>query len=393
MVRCAVLVAAVGLLLAGCGGGSSAPTPREQRFSDEMADVALAVSGPISALDGCTDRACLERRGPGAEKVIAAQDARVERSLRGAGGKCFAGPGRSFLGALRAYESAAQQAGRGLQAASRATETRAGALASGSVGDFTKCAHTKPDTTPLSHALLLVQHEITRIDKCGNGLTCLDQEGAALTRLAVGQQRVLDASLARKGKCAAPARRSVDRGFAALRRMGQAVRILDENSANTRRPARRTSSTRRGGRCGTARAEGVDSARSRSSYSRKRRKESTVQYLLLIYDNEAMWSKQSDEDRGQIMQEYMAFTTELRESGKFVGGDALQPTSTAKTVSAAGVTDGPFAETKEQLGGYYLIDVESADEALEWAAKIPSARLGSIEVRPVMVFDREEATA
>ena len=88
------------------------------------------------------------------------------------------------------------------------------------------------------------------------------------------------------------------------------------------------------------------------------------------------------------MQEYFAYTTELRDSGKYVDGDALQPTSTAKTVTSAGVTDGPFAETKEQLGGYYMVEVDTEDEALEWAAKIPSARYGKIEVRPVMVFDR-----
>jgi hypothetical protein len=118
-----------------------------------------------------------------------------------------------------------------------------------------------------------------------------------------------------------------------------------------------------------------------------------VQYLLLIYDDEQMWGRMSDEERGRIMQEYFAYTNELAESGKFVAGDALQPTSTAKTVTTAGVTDGPFAETKEQLGGYYLVEVDTEDEALEWAAKIPSARYGKIEVRPVMVYDREGATA
>lgn len=225
----AATVAAIGLLLAGCGGHGG-PTPREQRFSSEMADAALAVSGPISALDGCSDRACLVRRGPRARAQIAVQAARIERDLRGADGKCFTGAGRSFLDSLRAYESAARAAANG--ATAKDAETRAGELAAQSVGDFTKCAHTRPDASPLGHALFLVQQEVTRIDKC-NGLACLDTEGAALTRLAVDQQRVVDRSFVRKGTCATPARKPLDRGFAALRRMGQDVRVLDESSAKT----------------------------------------------------------------------------------------------------------------------------------------------------------------
>jgi hypothetical protein len=122
-----------------------------------------------------------------------------------------------------------------------------------------------------------------------------------------------------------------------------------------------------------------------------------MQYMLLIYDDEALWAGMSDDDRGQVMQEYFAYTQDLQASGQFVAGDALQPVSTARTVQSKGgerlVTDGPFAETKEQLGGYYIVDVPSEDEALDWASKIPSARYGRIEVRPVMVFDREEAPA
>ena len=113
-----------------------------------------------------------------------------------------------------------------------------------------------------------------------------------------------------------------------------------------------------------------------------------MQYMLLIYDDEKQWAGMSAEESRQLMQEYFAYTDELRQAGAFVAGEPLQPTQTATTVRVRDgerlVTDGPFAETKEQLGGYYLIDVESLDEALEWAAKIPSARLGSIEVRPVM---------
>jgi len=113
-----------------------------------------------------------------------------------------------------------------------------------------------------------------------------------------------------------------------------------------------------------------------------------VQYMLLIYDDEQKWAQMDEGQRGQIFQAYGAYTEDMRGKGVFVAGDALQPTSTATTVRDRSgerlVTDGPFAETKEQLGGYYVIEVESLDEALDWAARIPSAKLGSIEVRPVL---------
>jgi len=116
-----------------------------------------------------------------------------------------------------------------------------------------------------------------------------------------------------------------------------------------------------------------------------------VQYLLLIYGDQNGWESMSEEERGQVFQAYGTFTQELEDSGAMVGGNALQPTETATTVRVRNdetlTTDGPFAETKEQLGGYYLVDVNSIDEALEWASKIPGARHGSIEVRPVMVFE------
>ena len=119
-----------------------------------------------------------------------------------------------------------------------------------------------------------------------------------------------------------------------------------------------------------------------------------MQYMLLIYDDEAQWESLSEEERGAIVQEYFALTSDLRERGAFVAGAPLQPTSTATTVRVRDAetvtTDGPFAETKEQLGGYYLIEADSIDEALEWAAKIPSARVGSIEVRPVMQIPAAE---
>ncbi len=118
-----------------------------------------------------------------------------------------------------------------------------------------------------------------------------------------------------------------------------------------------------------------------------------MQYMLLIYDVESDWGARSEDERGSIMQEYFGFTRELREAGAMVAGAPLQPTATATTVRARDgerlVTDGPFAETKEQLGGFYLIDVESEEEALAWAAKMPSLPHGSVEVRPVMVFDAD----
>ena len=120
------------------------------------------------------------------------------------------------------------------------------------------------------------------------------------------------------------------------------------------------------------------------------------QYMLLIYGQEGSWEALSDEERGSIYQEYYALSRELRSRGALVSSHELQPVSTATTVrledGEAVVTDGPFAETKEALGGYYLIEAESLDEAIEWAAKIPSARTGKIEVRPV-VMDRVEVSA
>ena len=118
-----------------------------------------------------------------------------------------------------------------------------------------------------------------------------------------------------------------------------------------------------------------------------------MQYLLLIHDEEAHWGRISEEERNAVMQGYFAFTNELRESGAYVAASQLQPTSEATTVHVRDgetlTTDGPFAETKEQLGGYYLIDVESPDEAIEWAAKVPSARFGKIEVRPLVMREAE----
>ena len=121
-----------------------------------------------------------------------------------------------------------------------------------------------------------------------------------------------------------------------------------------------------------------------------------MQYMLLICDDETTWGRMSEEERASLYQAYGTYTNELREKGVYVDGAQLQPVSSATTVRVRGgeqvVTDGPYAETKEQLGGFYIIEVDSLDEAIEWAAKIPSAKLGSIEVRPLVPV-RAEAQA
>jgi hypothetical protein len=118
-----------------------------------------------------------------------------------------------------------------------------------------------------------------------------------------------------------------------------------------------------------------------------------MQYMLLIYDSEEAWAGLSQEEQGQLMSEYGTFTQAVKDAGAHVAGDALHGTSTATSIRVRDgerlVTDGPFAETKESLGGYYLIDVGTEEEAFDWAARIPSARLGTIEVRPVVVWNED----
>lgn len=116
-----------------------------------------------------------------------------------------------------------------------------------------------------------------------------------------------------------------------------------------------------------------------------------MKYMCLIYGNEAQQPQTGTPEMAQLMQGYMAFTQDIREKNVMVAGDPLEPTATATTVRLRGgkveTTDGPFAETKEQLGGYYILDCKDLDEALAYAARIPTAAFGSIEVRPIMVFD------
>ena len=113
-----------------------------------------------------------------------------------------------------------------------------------------------------------------------------------------------------------------------------------------------------------------------------------MQYLLLIYQSEAEWDAMSEAARQNIYKEYMELVPELRSQGKYVGGHQLQPVATATTARVREgkklITDGPFAETREQLGGYFLVEAKDLDEALAIAARIPGARSGSIEVRPVV---------
>jgi hypothetical protein len=115
-----------------------------------------------------------------------------------------------------------------------------------------------------------------------------------------------------------------------------------------------------------------------------------MKYLCLIYDNEARRPAMSRDDGDRLMKEYFAFTGDIRKSGHMLAGESLLPTSTATTVRVRngklGTTDGPFAETKEQLGGFYMIEAKDLNEAIQIAARIPGARTGSIEVRPVEVF-------
>jgi hypothetical protein len=116
-----------------------------------------------------------------------------------------------------------------------------------------------------------------------------------------------------------------------------------------------------------------------------------MQYLLMIYQSEAESGKIDAATRQKVTAEYGAFTQSIIQSGNFKAGDGLQPTTTATTVRVRDgktlTTDGPFAETREQLGGYYLVEAKDLDAALAMAARIPGAKTGSIEVRPIMVYN------
>ena len=129
-----------------------------------------------------------------------------------------------------------------------------------------------------------------------------------------------------------------------------------------------------------------------------------MKYLCTIYGEESGWSDATPDQMAAVMAAYNAFGDEARAAGVMLGGEGLELTSAATTVRIRDgervLSDGPFAETKEQLGGYYLLECRDLDEAIDWAAKIPGAATGSVEVRPVMNYDavggedaRQSATA
>jgi hypothetical protein len=115
-----------------------------------------------------------------------------------------------------------------------------------------------------------------------------------------------------------------------------------------------------------------------------------MKYMLLIYDDEQVRGKSSEAERKQMYGEYSQLTGQIQSARQYVAGSGLQPTATATSVRIRNgqrlITDGPFAETREQLGGYYLVEAGDLDEAIGIAARIPSARQGTVEVRPLMVM-------
>jgi hypothetical protein len=119
-----------------------------------------------------------------------------------------------------------------------------------------------------------------------------------------------------------------------------------------------------------------------------------MKYLCLIYDDEKKMGTMSKSEGDAFMGEYFAFTDGIKKAGQYVGGEALQPVQTATSVRVRDgkvlTTDGPFAETTEQLGGFYLITATDLNDAIRVAAKIPSARMGTVEVRPVVDFSQPQ---
>jgi hypothetical protein len=116
-----------------------------------------------------------------------------------------------------------------------------------------------------------------------------------------------------------------------------------------------------------------------------------MKYLLLLAGDESSWESASEEDLGAVMAAYEEYDRELTDAKVYVAGEGLQPTSTATTMRIVDgervLTDGPFAETKEQLGGFYVLDCKDLNDALDWAERCPAARNGSIEIRPVMDYE------
>jgi hypothetical protein len=120
-----------------------------------------------------------------------------------------------------------------------------------------------------------------------------------------------------------------------------------------------------------------------------------MRYLLQIWGDEGAFVEAPPEEIAKTLEEYGSLTEEMRAAGVFVAGEGLQPTATATSVRVrdgeAAVTDGPFAETKEQLGGFFLVECADLDQAIGWAARIPGARGGTVEVRPVTDYDQQQS--
>ncbi len=116
-----------------------------------------------------------------------------------------------------------------------------------------------------------------------------------------------------------------------------------------------------------------------------------MQYLCLIYEDEKQWQAMPKAETDRIIHEFSSYTELVKKSGHYLGGNGLQPTHTATTVRVrqgrVSTVDGPFAETKEQLGGYYLLQARDLNEAIQLASRIPGARFGAVEVRPVVEFN------
>ena len=119
-----------------------------------------------------------------------------------------------------------------------------------------------------------------------------------------------------------------------------------------------------------------------------------MKYLLAIYGDEARWPELDDAAQAAEIDEYWRLDDEATAAGVFIASQALEPSQSTRSVRVREgevmVTDGPFVETKEELGGFYLLECESAEEAIEWAAKVPAARSGRVDVRPVIEFERPE---
>jgi len=118
-----------------------------------------------------------------------------------------------------------------------------------------------------------------------------------------------------------------------------------------------------------------------------------MRYLCLIYDDEKQWAKMPKKDADKMNGEYFSYTEGIKQSGHYRAGEALQPTNTATTLRVRNgklsTTDGPYMETKEQLGGFYLIDAKDLNDAIKVASKIPGSRSGAIEVRPILEFSKQ----